>query len=305
VRIAQEDWTNAAKVAGNLSELTLTLGEVPRALEFGEQSLELADRSGDDFLRVVRRATSADALHQAGRWEESARAFHEGEVLQAEWQTKYPRLYSLAGFRYCDLLLGLAEPAAGSGLDGLGGLGSRPEEAERFRQACREVLERAEQTLGWASTQGVLLDIALNHLTLGRAHLGMALAAPSSAAPGEDRAAHLAKAADNLDRAVDGLRRAGTEHNLPWGLLARAALRRFRADFAGAAADLTETLEIAERGPMRLHECNAHIEWARLCRDQGDLAEARRHLARARVLVNETGYLRREREVAWLEGQLA
>jgi hypothetical protein len=42
----------------------------------------------------------------------------------------------------------------------------------------------------------------------------------------------------------------------------------------------------------------------RLCRDQGDFAEAQRHLARARALVNETAYKRREREVAWLEGQL-
>jgi hypothetical protein len=103
---------------------------------------------------------------------------------------------------------------------------------------------------------------------------------------------------------VDGLRRAGQEVVLPNGLLARAALRRFRFDFAGAAADLTEALEIAERGPMRLHECDAHLEWARLCRDQGDLAAARRHVARARVLVNATGYGRREREVRWLEGQL-
>jgi hypothetical protein len=43
--------------------------------------------------------------------------------------------------------------------------------------------------------------------------------------------------------------------------------RRFRSDFAGAAEDLTEVLEIAERGPMRLHECDAHLEWTRLCRD--------------------------------------
>ena len=48
-RIAQEDWKNAAVSASNLSELTLTLGDVPRAVAFGEQSVELADRSGDAF----------------------------------------------------------------------------------------------------------------------------------------------------------------------------------------------------------------------------------------------------------------
>ena len=103
---------------------------------------------------------------------------------------------------------------------------------------------------------------------------------------------------------MDGLRRAAQECSLPLGLLARAALRRFRSDFTGTAADLNEVLEIAERGPMRLHECDAHLEWARLCRDQGDLDAARRHVGRARVLVNETGYGRREREVRWLEETL-
>jgi hypothetical protein len=144
-----------------------------------------------------------------------------------------------------------------------------------------------------------LLDIALNHLTVGRVYLGLAVTAS-----GEDRAARLAQAAEQLDRAVDGLRLAGQEQFLPRGLLARASLRRFQSDFTAAAADLTEALEIAERGPMRLHECDAHLEWARLCRDQGALAAARRHVARARVLVNETGYGRREREVRWLEGVL-
>jgi transcriptional regulator with XRE-family HTH domain/tetratricopeptide (TPR) repeat protein len=299
--IATADWQAAAITASNLSELTLTLGEVPRAVAFGEQSVELADRSGDAFQRIGKRATWADALHQAGRWEESAAAFREAKAMQAECQPEYPRLYALQGFQYCDLLLSRAEPEVGSELDSLAGPSSCSEEAERFRQACREVLERARQTLEWAKKGGLsLLTIALDHLTLGRAHLGLALTAP-----GEDRTAGLAQAAEDLDRAVDGLRRAGTEHNLPWGLLARAALRRFRSDFAGAAADLAEALEIAERGPMRLHECDAHLEWARLCRDQEDLATAGRHVARARALVNETGYARREREVRWLEKSLA
>jgi tetratricopeptide (TPR) repeat protein len=217
--------------------------------------------------------------------------------MQVERQPEFPQLYSLPGFRYCDLLLSRAEPETGSGLDGLTGPGSRPEEAERFRQACQEVLERAQEVLRIAQENHWLLDIALDHLTLGRAHLGLALTAP-----GDNRTSGFVQSAEHLDRTVDGLRRAGQEDDLPRGLLARAALRRFRSDFLGAAADLAEALEIAERGPMRLHECDAHLEWARLCRDQGDLAAARRHVARARELVEETGYGRRAREVGWLEG---
>ena len=66
--ITKEDWKNAAIDASSLSELALALGELPRAVAFGEQSVELANRSGDAFQRMARRTTLADALHQAGRW---------------------------------------------------------------------------------------------------------------------------------------------------------------------------------------------------------------------------------------------
>jgi tetratricopeptide (TPR) repeat protein len=311
----REDWKSAAVVASNLSELTLTLGDVPRAVAFGEQSVELADRSGDAFERMSDRTTWADALHQAGRWEESEAAFREAEAMQAEWRPEYPRLTSLQGFQYCDLLLGRAEPEAGASEEapevGHRGaarattrvaptrttdFGERPE-TERFRQVCREVLERAKEAIRIAERNNWLLDIALDHLSMGRAHLGLVLTA------GEEPTSGLAEATVYLDRAVDGLRRAGTEDHLPRGLLARAALRRFRSDFPGAAADLTEALEIAELGLMQLHECDAHLEWARLCRDQGDLAAARGHVERAREIVEATGYERRRREVEGLEGR--
>jgi tetratricopeptide (TPR) repeat protein len=296
---AQEDWMEAAIEANNLSELTLTLGDIPRAVSFGEQGVELADRSGIAFQRIARRATWADALHQAGRWEESAAVFREAEAMEAERQPQSPQLSSLRGFQYCVLLLNLTEPENGAGLDGIARLDGSSEEVGRFRRACRKVLERAEYALKISERNRWLLDIALAHLSLGRAHLGLALVVE------ENRNAELTRAADPLDRAVDSLRCAGTEHHLPRGLLARAALRRFRSDFPGAAEDLAEALEIAERGPMRLHACDAHLEYARLCRDQGDFVAARRHVAQARELVNETGYKRREREVAYLERELA
>jgi len=100
---------------------------------------------------------------------------------------------------------------------------------------------------------------------------------------------------------VDGLREAAQEDDLPRGLLARATLRRVAGDSEGAAADLREAQEIAERGSMRLHEADAHLEWTRLHLATGDPAAARRHLD----LVRECGYGRREREVTWLEGRLA
>jgi tetratricopeptide (TPR) repeat protein len=166
------------------------------------------------------------------------------------------------------------------------------------------VQERTAQTLERAIQQRFLLDIALDHLSLGRAHLGLALTAPVPATPGEEAEADFAQAAEHLDHAVEVLRQAGTEDHLPRGLLARAALHRLRGDQAAATADLSEALEIAERGGMRLHACNAHLEWARLDLQQGDAEAAGKHVAAARKLVAETGYKRREREVVWLEGRV-
>ncbi|HSS49119.1 MAG TPA: TIR domain-containing protein [Thermoanaerobaculia bacterium] len=297
----QGNWKDAAEVASNLSELTLALGEISRAMAFGEQSVELADRTGDVSLRMLSRTTRAEALHQSGRWEESAKAFREAEAMQAEVQPEHPRLYSLRGYQYCDLLLSRAEPEDGAGLAGLAA-------TWQFREACRVVRARAMQTLHWVTkifTDMGLLDFALNHLTLGRAYLGLALTTPNPAAPGEEAEAQFARSAEHLDSAIEGLRQASYDEFLSRGLQDRAAFRRWRGDLSGAKADLDEALEIAERGSMRLHECDAHLEWTRLCLQQGDAEAAWKHVATARKLVAETGYGRREREVGWLERRLA
>ncbi len=76
--IERGDFKGAAISASNLSELTLTMGEVASAVQAGEESVELADKSGDLGQRLSKRTTLADALHQAGRREESAAALRPG-----------------------------------------------------------------------------------------------------------------------------------------------------------------------------------------------------------------------------------
>lgn len=290
--IKRGDWKGAAISASTLSELTLLLGDVLRAVAFGKQSIELANSSDDPFQKIARRTTWADALHQAGRPEESAAAFREAEVMQMEQQPDFPRLSSLNSYHYCDLLMTSAKPD-----DGQIGLTANPKAAKRFR----ELLERGEYALRIAEENRWLLDIALAKITLGRAHLSLAF----TVAHVKDRHSRRARAAEHLNWAVNGVRQSGNEDHLPRALLARAAFRRLSSDFPGAAVDLAEVLEIAERGPMRLFECDAHLELARLCRDQEQLDEARRHVERARELVEQTGYGRRAREVEYLSRVLA
>jgi tetratricopeptide (TPR) repeat protein len=126
--IAQEDWKNASRAATNLSELHLTIGDIAQALDHAKQSVEFADRSSDAGEQMARRTTLADALHQTGSMAEAEHLFHETEEKQKKRQPEYPLLYSLWGFRYCDLLLGMGK--------------------------YREVLSRAEQALNLGKREG-------------------------------------------------------------------------------------------------------------------------------------------------------
>jgi len=101
---------------------------------------------------------------------------------------------------------------------------------------------------------------------------------------------------------VDGLRAAGQQQYMPLGLLARAALRRATGDVRGARADLEEAALIAARGEMRLFQADCHLERARLALAEGDRDRAREHLETAKAMIVETGYHRRDPEVAELEG---
>jgi tetratricopeptide (TPR) repeat protein len=296
MRVKQESWLNAAISAGNLSELELTLGEVAAALSDAEQSVTYAENSGDAFQRMAMRTTHADALHQAGRRDEAEARFREAEEIQAERQPGYPLLYSLPGFQYCDLLLAAAERAVWRRtlqLSDIPQFSSLPE-------SCRAVSERAARTLDWAELNNKdLLSIALDHLTLGRAALYAAILQGIPL----DR---LDPCRDSLQRAVDGIRRAGLQYYLPRGLLTRAWLRCLtgaRTGFDSAQSDLDEALEIAERGPMPLDMADIHLHRARLFGLSKHRPETypwtspQQHLAEARRLIEKHGYWRRKEEL--------
>ena len=102
----------------------------------------------------------------------------------------------------------------------------------------------------------------------------------------------LPEAARHFDEAVDGLHTAGVQEYLARGLLARAELHRLQGHFDLARRDLHEVERIARRGEMRLHLTDFHLESARLALAESD--PAREHLEKARQLVTETGYHRRD-----------
>jgi tetratricopeptide (TPR) repeat protein len=262
--VAGGDWKNATRAAANLGDLFLTLGEMVRAIECGKQAVEMADRSGFWKSQVISLTTHGDILNQAGLLIEAQELFMQAEVIQRKAQPQYPYLYSLWGYRYCDLLLDL------------------------YRSA--EVRERAEKTIKIAEENDWLLEIGLDHLSLGRTC---------------QRLSEPVTAATHLAQAIDFLRKANFQGILPRGLLARAAFCREQGQFGSAHRDLDEVFEIAERCGMRLFLSDYHLESCRLLLAENELPTAREHLDKAKKLVEETGSHRRDREVQDLEKLLA
>jgi hypothetical protein len=323
MRIKQENLKEAAISASNLGELELTLGEVSGAVGDAEQSVTYADRSGDTFLRIGRLPRLADSLHQAGRLDDAKARFVEAESMLAEFQPDYPLLYSLWGFLYCDLLLANPERAAWRSMLNLKLATQNP----KLVETCCKVADRAEKTRGWegAAFNDGLLEIALDHLTLGRAALYAASLERSAAftplqrpnesiAPNDDERRSdlkvaLQSARRELDAAVDGLRRAGKMDDLPRGFLSRAWLRFLtgvRTGSASAQEDLDEAWEIAERGPMRLFLADIHLYRARLFIGEATYPweSPTADLAAARKLIEQCGYGRRKEELEDAEAGL-
>jgi len=275
--IAQEDWKNAAIRAENLSETYLTSGDLSQGLQYAEKGVEFADKSQEWTEQEDNRTVLANALHQAGRLSEAETAFREAEAMQREGQSEYPFLYGVSGYLYCDLLLGQGE--------------------------LQEVQIRVNQTLEWITPQDWLLDIGLDHLSLGRAYLLQAQR-EETGDPSTSLRTSFTQAADHLNQAVGGLRDAGTQHHIPRGLLARAGLHRVQGDFKQAKRDLDEAMTIATHGGMQLHKADCHLETARLYLAQRETDKARESLEKAKTMIEEMGYHRRDPEVLLVTAEL-
>ena len=269
--IAQEDWRNTSQSAANLSNLYITMGKVTSALDYAKQAVDFADRSGDTFMRIVSQTALADVLYQGGQLTaiEAESVFADAEEMHKEMQPKYPYLYYIDGFQYCNLLLDQGE--------------------------YQKVLKRAEQTLEWSIEEHVLISIALDHLSLGQAHLLQTQ---------QEGINDFTQAEIYLNQAVEGLRGAGTQHELPRGLLARAELHRVRTSFEKARHDLDEAMTIAERGSMGLHRADCHLEYARLYLAMDKKEDARKNLDITREMIEEMGYHRRDTDVREIEEKL-
>lgn len=303
--VRDKQWLGAAISYINLCETEQALGEVSAAYVDAEQAVIYADRSGDTLWKVASHCKVADTLQQAGRRDEAEARFRQAEQMQ-ELQTYNSLLYSLRGFRYCELLLSASERYAWQAILQIGSQNSD-------LGALTAVAHRASKTLQIAVNNRWLLDASLDRITLGCTALYSAMLAASEA---EMRESQREIARCNLDLAVTGLRQAGQLVMLPCSLLSRAWLRFLdgqRTGPDGAQEDLDEAWEIAERGPMRLFMADILLYRARLFfrekeypwKDAPDRSgnrngnrSAKDDLADAEYWINRCGYHRRDEELA-------
>ncbi|MDQ1592808.1 MAG: hypothetical protein QOG71_3435 [Pyrinomonadaceae bacterium] len=255
--ISLEDWNNAANDASNLSGVYLVLGDLNQSMLYAKKGIAWAQEHGYQLKLKSNKGSLAAALHQAGRISEAENIFKETEAAQ-----EYRFLYSLTGFFYCDLLLDKGD--------------------------YLEVQTRALETKQIAEKEKWIFDIPLYSLSLGRAYLLEAR---------QNNTEDFSQAISELNRAVNGLRQAGSLNVLPRGLLARAELYRIIGDFHHAHADLDEAMNIATRGEMRLHEADCYLEYARLHLAQDEKGLARESWEKAKEMIGRMGYHRRDGDV--------
>jgi hypothetical protein len=197
-----------------------------------------ADRSKCEFYQRRNRTILADALHHVGQREHALTLFCQAEDMQSDHEP-FPLLYSLLGSRYCELLLSPFERAAWQH-----SLGTDSNTDVAIAD-CYHVTQRALQMLEWRQPEDSWVEIAHDHLTLGRAALCVSVLDETATGARETANRH-------VGTAVMGFYRAGQQEYYTQALLARAWLHSLHGNPSSARADLEEAWQIAERGMMRL-----------------------------------------------------
>lgn len=269
-RIRIQSWgRDTAVSAGNLSELYLMIGDINQAIIYARQGVEFADKGTDPFWKGASRATLADALHQAGDFQEAERIFRAISPLR-DLPNSDPYPYSIWGFRANDLYL----------TQGL----------------YNEVKSTAQESIARAIQESrSLLDIALNKIILGRA-----LVSQSQRLEASD----IRSIETLFNQAVEDLRKANTQGYLFRGLLARAMFYRLQREFNKARNDLEEAKEIAELGSMKIYLADYYLEMCRLKIVEGQIIEAKNILSNAKTILIMSMYHRHDKNVTSLEKKL-
>lgn len=212
------------------------------------------------------------------------------KYIEAESHEQYPlkRLHSVSGFNYSQHLI--------------------------FENELCRVESRSAQAIDWARQFQDLLGVALSQIALGTVYL---------------RQEKVHESASLICEANESLREYGSFMHLPIGLLAKTLLDMNRGVYVEAYLSLREIHEIAGPSGMRLHLTDYHLEMARLILaietdptqypeatpdreqrtlpteladpDEPGILTLQDHIQAADKLIQDTGYHRRDAELAELK----
>ncbi|MCB0519945.1 MAG: hypothetical protein H6577_20305 [Lewinellaceae bacterium] len=266
---------NASTILANICEIQLIKGELHNAIKNALWRIKSAGASGNEYEIQLSYCGYADILHAIGDFENAIINYSNAEKKQQAIQPKYKYLRGVSGCRFCDLLFELDKE--------------------------NEAIERISKWPEWCVNSDGLLNNSMELLSQAKA----CFVQNSNKSNNHNHR----KIQSLLNEALDGLRNSGSFSDLPLGLLARAAYHRLTQNYPAALEDLEEVLDIAEPSGMRLHLTDYHLEMARLCLAMSEeqpekLAEAKEHTELAAQLVEDTGYHRRDGELAELKKAL-
>jgi hypothetical protein len=304
-----DEFGDAAGRAEILSDLLLKLGRISEAEEYGRMSIDFADQNLDanSWQKELSCSTLANVLHQAGKIADADYYFSELSFIRQQRPNSERYTYSVDNYRLCDLLL--------------------------TEGKLSEAEEKSLQSLATHKSTHWPLGVALDCISLSRVNINKSHGGPSGSAE-QNRLSLLEEAQRYIDIAVQELLKAGTQHELPLGLLVRSAVYRERGEFLGAWHDLRKAQEIADWGEMLLYLVDIHVETARLllavedARSKSNLISSvdafiheymkqskntngerfvsfreniTSHIDAANQIINLTGYRRRSRDIVEIE----
>jgi tetratricopeptide (TPR) repeat protein len=260
------DLLNAGIDANSLSELLLLTGPLSHSRAYVHEAMKFVNETPDRFWRIVTTTTLGEVFHKAGELDKASECFVYAEGIEAELHASgrrfLPILYARQGFRYCSFLLA--------------------------RGRYDEVLDRASRAIQVSDNWPI--DIALDHLSLGLAHL---------------HRGELVQADEHLGEAVDGTRAVQDYEWVCTSLLARSGLRWSEGRLEQAASDLDRAMRLSKRAGLRLLELDCHIAEAQVLDAQGETERARQSASAARDLLDMTEYHLRDADVERAEAMVS
>lgn len=259
----------AARHAGSLSVHHLDAGDLSESIACAELAVYLSSFSENKAREIKALTQLAQAIHYAGKLEAAKALLVRSEQIQAESFEERKLLYGTEGFRYCELILALAE--------------------------YDDVCDRISLVQDWSPPREYgRLTKALNALVLGRAYLMKAKAEGSEG---------FGNAEEELNSALELLPGASHTDNMIRGLVAQAELYRAMGRTDDAQRVAREADFMAKRASMLTFEIDAKIELCHVCVEKADRDGARGWLEVAQTLNRQTERPYQRHPLAPLEWQ--